>query len=60
MLRLVFLISAILGATWAEAETISVKYYGSLDLKSFSCTDISRSSFVSRGCYDKGNQFMVV
>jgi hypothetical protein len=61
MLRLAILITAALvGATWAEAETIDVKYYGPLDLKSFACSDITRSSFINRACYDKAKQFMVV
>ncbi len=42
------------GATWAEAETIDVKYYGPLDLKTFACTDVTRSSFVNRACHDDG------
>lgn len=50
----------ILGSTWVEAETINVKYYGSLDLKSFACTEVTRSSLVKRACYDKAQQFMVV
>jgi hypothetical protein len=61
MLRVALLIAASLAtATWAEAETINVKYYGSLDLKTFACTDITRSSFINRACYDKAQQFMVV
>jgi hypothetical protein len=42
------------------AETIDVKYYGTLDLATFVCTDITRSSFINRACYDKAKQFMVV
>lgn len=61
MLRFVLLLSSSLaGASWAAAETIDVKYYGSLDLKTFTCTEITRSSFVNRACYDKAQQFMVV
>jgi KTSC domain-containing protein len=61
MLRIIFLITASLaGATWAGAETIDVKYYGKLDLAPFACTDITRSSFINRACYDKAQQFMVV
>jgi hypothetical protein len=61
MLRFVFLvISALSSATWAEAETIDVKYYGKLDLAPFACTEVTRSSFINRACYDKANQFMVV
>jgi hypothetical protein len=61
LLRLVLLVAAGLAqATWAEAEAVDVKYYGALDLKPFSCTDITRSSFINRACYDKAKQFMVV
>lgn len=61
MLRSAFLIVACLAdATWAAAENIDVKYYGQLDLASFACTDISRSSFINRACYDKSKRFMIV
>ena len=61
MLRFVFLVTASLaGASWAAAETIDVKYYGQLDLAPFACTDITRSSFINRACYDKVQKFMVV
>jgi hypothetical protein len=61
MLRiLTLLVSILANAAWAEAETIDVKYYGSLDLKTFACTDVTRSSFINRACYDKAKQFMVV
>jgi hypothetical protein len=52
--------AAFAGATWAQAETIDVKYYGKLDLAPFACTDVSRSSFINRACYDKAKRFMVV
>ena len=61
MMRFDILIAATLvSSTCADAETINVKYYGSLDLKPFACTDITRSSFINRACYDKAKQFMVV
>ena len=61
MFRFVVVIMASLaGATWAAAETIDVKYYGKLDLAPFACTDVSRSSFIKRACYDKSEQFTVV
>lgn len=61
MFRVAVLITASLaGATWAAAETVDVKYYGKLDLASFACTDISRSSFINRARYDKSQQFMIV
>ena len=61
MLRFIFfLVSLVSGVTWADAETIDVKYYGKLDLAPFACTDITRSSLINRACYDKTNQFIVV
>jgi hypothetical protein len=53
-------VATLVGSTWAEAETIDVKYYGSLDLKTFACIDVTRSSFINRACYDKAKQFIVV
>jgi hypothetical protein len=53
------LLAALLCAP-AFAETIDVKYYGSLELKPFDCQDYTRSSFVNRVCYDKTKQFMVI
>ena len=57
MLRLLFaLITSLSGATWADEETIDVKYYGKLDLAPFACTEVTRSSIINRACYDKENQ----
>ncbi|MDH2381951.1 MULTISPECIES: hypothetical protein [unclassified Bradyrhizobium] len=39
------------------AETVDVKYRGAVDLKSFACTDITRSSFIQRACYDKAQSY---
>jgi len=55
-----FITAPLAGTTWAAGETIDVKYYGKLDLAPFACTDVSRSSFINRACYDKSEQFMVV
>lgn len=61
MLQIFFaLITSLTTATWASAETIDVKYYGRLDLAPLACTDITRSSFINRACYDKAKRFMVV
>lgn len=43
-----------------NAETVDVKYRGPVDLKSFDCQSVSRSSFINRVCYDRGNQYMVI
>ncbi|WP_340672300.1 KTSC domain-containing protein [Bradyrhizobium ottawaense] len=56
----VFIAASLAGASSAAAETIDVKYYGKLDLGPFVCTNVTRSSFVNRACYDKSQQFMVV
>jgi hypothetical protein len=61
MLRFVLLVtSSLIAGTWAAAETVDVKYYGLLDLKTLACTEITRSTLVNRVCYDKAQQFMVV
>lgn len=44
----------------SNAETVSVKYRGSVDLKTFACDDISRSSFITRVCYDRAKQYMII
>jgi DNA-binding protein len=44
----------------AGAENVYVKYRGQVDLKSFECSDITRSSFIERVCFDKKNQYMVI
>ncbi|TYL95951.1 KTSC domain-containing protein [Bradyrhizobium rifense] len=50
----------LLSVTWADAETVDVKYRGSVDLKPFTCQDITRSSVVNRLCYDASNQYVIV
>jgi hypothetical protein len=43
----------------ARSESVVVKYRGSVDLKSFVCTE-TQSSFVNRVCYDKANMYMLI
>jgi hypothetical protein len=43
----------LLSASLALAETVDVKYRGPLDLAPFACTDVARSSFIRRVCFDK-------
>jgi hypothetical protein len=50
----------LLTASYACAESVDVKYRGPVDLKPFLCDDINRSSLVSRVCYDKANQYMLI
>jgi hypothetical protein len=43
-----------------RAENVDVKYRGLVDLKYFECTDVTRSSFIQRVCYDSNNQYMLI
>ena len=36
----------------ARAESVYVKYRGNVDLDPFVCTEVTRSSFIRRVCYD--------
>lgn len=61
MLRFVLLVAGCVASiSWAETEIVEVKYRGNIDLKPFSCTDITRSSFINRVCYDEANQYMLI
>jgi hypothetical protein len=44
----------------ASAESVYVKYRGEIDLTPFDCTDITRSSFIRRVCYDRRNEYMLI
>jgi len=48
------------GAGWADAETVTIEGRGAVDLTPFVCQDITRSSLVSRVCYDAANRTMIV
>lgn len=48
------------GTSLARAESVDVKYRGEVNLKSFDCTDITRSSFINRICYDEANEYMLI
>jgi len=52
---------AILGSfSWADSEIVEVKHRGLVDLKPFVCQDITRSSLISRVCYDESTRSMLV
>src|SRR5947209_18363020 len=53
-------IAAAFGALAQRSEIVEVKYRGPVDLKQFTCDDVSRSSFIKRVCYDKSNEYMVI
>jgi hypothetical protein len=54
------LLASLAGASWADAETVNVEGRGAVDLTPFVCQDITRSSLVSRVCYDASNRTMIV
>jgi hypothetical protein len=60
MTGLAFLLALLFTAPWEEAETVDVKDRGPVDLKAFNCQDVTRSSVISRICYDIENQRMLV
>jgi len=60
MTKTVTLIVISIWTATVQAETVEVKYRGSVDLRPFTCSDVSRSSFVERVCYDKANQYMII
>lgn len=61
MLRTILVIAATLAtASFADAETVDVKYRGQVDLKPFTCQDITRSSFINRVCYDASEGYMLI
>lgn len=44
----------------ASAETISVRYFGNLDLAGFTCQSVTQSSFIHRVCYDAGEGALII
>lgn len=46
--------------TPAIAETVEVKYLGPVDLETYQCREVGRSSFVNRVCFDPAAKRMVV
>ncbi len=60
MTRLAFILALIFTANWQEAETVDVEDRGPVDLKVFTCQDVTRSSVISRVCYDTESRRMLV
>jgi hypothetical protein len=60
MTRLAFIIALLFTAPWEEAESVDVRDFGSVNLKSFNCQEITRSSLIERVCYDEANRHMVI
>ena len=60
MIRLAFILALLFTADWQEAEVVDVRDRGPVDLKPFNCQDITRSSVISRVCYDDASRRMLV
>lgn len=60
MTRLAFILALLFTASRQEAEIVDVKGFGAVDLKPFNCQDITRSSVISRVCYDAEGRRMLV
>jgi hypothetical protein len=60
MTRIAFILALLFTAPWQEAEVVEVKDGGPVDLAPFNCQDITRSSVISRVCYDSGSRRMLV
>lgn len=60
MIRLAFILALLFTADLQEAEIVDVKDRGPVDLKPFNCQDVTRSSVISRVCYDNENRRMLV
>ena len=60
MTRLAFILALLFTAPWEAAEIVDVKDRGAVDLKPFNCQDITRSSVISRVCYDIESRRLLV
>ncbi len=57
---LVSIALALIAIEAAQAESVFVKYRGPVDLAPFQCETVDRSSLVTRVCYDRKAQYMVI
>ena len=60
MTRLAFILALIFTANGQDAETVAVENRDPVDLTTFSCQDVTRSSVISRVCYDRESRRMLV
>jgi hypothetical protein len=50
----------LLAASSAAAAELCPKYGACVPAEAFECEEITRSSFITRICYDAGNEYMVL
>jgi hypothetical protein len=60
MTRLAFILALLFTAPRQDAEVVDVKNFGAVDLTPFNCQDVTRSSIISRVCYDAEGRRMLV
>jgi hypothetical protein len=44
----------------AGSETVDVRDRGTVDLGTFECRDINRSSLIQRVCYDRAQSYLII
>ena len=44
----------------AGSETVDVRNRGAVDLGTFECRDINRSSLIQRVCYDRAQSYLII
>ena len=60
MIRAATSLIALLLTTPVGSETVEVRDRGMIDLATFECRDINRSSLVQRVCYDSAQRTLIV
>lgn len=59
-MRFFILILLVSACRLVSAETVQVKYHGTVSLDSFACADVKEGSDVNRICYDAPERYMVI
>ena len=59
-MRLLLILMLWVVSVAARAETVQVKYHGPVSLASFTCSEVSERSDVSRICYDSADRYMLI
>jgi hypothetical protein len=60
MIRIATSLIALLLTAPVGSETVDVRDRGTIDLATFECRDISRSSLIQRVCYDQAQRTLIV
>lgn len=60
MLKTLLLPALLVLSLTAAAETVSVKYHGTVVLDAFTCTEVRDGSDISRICYDSAERYMII